>query len=622
MNNAKIKFPKRTFVMLMLTYLIPSLLYGFIARGMGAITQNEFNITLADPVIYILLLFQAATPIITYKVFTKRMYSFDNSPESIKAANKIVNVFEKISIVFPVLFSIIAPFMYGIRYFQRGLEYVAFQGQNPLLYEVTLMMGICFCFSLFTYINFLISIEGSLDNLPYRKEYQTMGLNSRIIVTSIFGLIGLACIVESMLFIPANRDHSNLELMLRILPFALMAIVMDTVDFYLTIKNVKDNIDHVRKLTKALSDRDYQVAHIPVTMRCELGELVNELNSFSSTTNEVLVSFKDVIGTTKETANVLTKNLESAAKSVNDITSGIDVIDQEITTQAAGVEEADASANHIMETIRQLNKSVENQSESVNSSSAAVDEMVANISSMTTILEKNTMAVNSLSSASDEGRNSVQSAVTMADEILNQSVALMEASSIIQTIASQTNLLAMNAAIESAHAGEAGKGFAVVADEIRKLAEQSSNQGKVIATNLKALSSSIQQVSENTKDVQKKFDVIYNMAQTVREQENVIMNAMKEQSEGNQQVLDAMNQINETTRTVKDGSSEMLAGGEQIVREMHILNESTTKIKDKMRGITENINSISQAMEEVVQNTDKNFKDTNELGDIIDSFEL
>ena len=76
MNNEKIKFPKRTFVMLMLTYLIPSLLYGFIARGMGALTQDEFNITLADPVIYILLLFQVATPIITYKFFTKRMYFF------------------------------------------------------------------------------------------------------------------------------------------------------------------------------------------------------------------------------------------------------------------------------------------------------------------------------------------------------------------------------------------------------------------------------------------------------------------------------------------------------------------------------------------------------------------
>lgn len=58
MNNAKIKFPKRTFVMLMLTYLIPSLLYGFIARGMGAITQQEFNITLADPVIYICFYFR------------------------------------------------------------------------------------------------------------------------------------------------------------------------------------------------------------------------------------------------------------------------------------------------------------------------------------------------------------------------------------------------------------------------------------------------------------------------------------------------------------------------------------------------------------------------------------
>ena len=70
---------------------------------------------------------------------------------------------------------------------------------------------------------------------------------------------------------------------------------------------------------------------------------------------------------------------------------------------------------------------------------------------------------------------------------------------------------------------------------------------------------------------------------------------------------------------IKDTTREQR---EQIVREMQILNESTTKIKDKMRGITENVNSISQAMEEVVLNTDKNFEDTNELGVIIESFEL
>ena len=622
MNDTKITFPKRTLVTLMLTYLLPSLLYGFIARGMGAINQEEFNITLADPVIYLMLLLQVACPLATYFFFSRKISEYDGSEQAVVRTNKLIGIFEKVSIALPVLLSIAVPFIYALRYKQRGLEYAAFMENSPLLYEVTLMIGITFCFSLCTYIIFMQSIERSIDKVLYRKEFQTMGLIQRSVIMSGFGLVGLACIVESMLFIPANRDLPNVTLMLKILPFALLAIIMDVIDFYFTNRDIKESIDNVRKVTSALYNRDYKIKHIPVLMRCELGELINELNAFSNTTNEVMVGFRDVIDSTRENAGLLTKNLDAAAKSITDITTGIDVIGNEISTQAAGVEESNASATHIMSTIKELNTSIENQAASVNSSSAAVDEMVANIRSMTTILEKNTAAVNSLSSASDEGRNSVQSAVSMADDILSQSAALMDASSIIQTIASQTNLLAMNAAIESAHAGEAGKGFAVVADEIRKLAEQSSDQGKAIDTSLKALSSSIQQVSESTKEVQKKFDVIYTMAQTVREQEHVIMNAMKEQSEGNQQVLDAMHQISETTQVVKDGSSEMLAGGEQIVREMQVLSDSTTKIKEKMDGITHNISLISKAMDDVVQGNDKNFEETGELGVIINSFEL
>jgi len=128
----------------------------------------------------------------------------------------------------------------------------------------------------------------------------------------------------------------------------------------------------------------------------------------------------------------------------------------------------------------------------------------------------------------------------------------------MQNIASQTNLLSMNAAIEAAHAGESGRGFAVVANEIRKLAESSAMQSKTISTVLKKIKGSIDTITKSTEEVLKKFDAIDAGVRTVAEQEGSILNAMEEQGHGSQQILQAMGQLNDLTQGVKREAREMV----------------------------------------------------------------
>ena len=225
--------------------------------------------------------------------------------------------------------------------------------------------------------------------------------------------------------------------------------------------------------------------------------------------------------------------------------------------------------------------------------------MVANIASITQTLEKNDGIIKKLAAATEDGKETLLTSNTVTQKIAEESGSLMEASSVIQHIASQTNLLAMNAAIEAAHAGEAGKGFAVVADEIRKLAEDSAAQGKAITVTLKTLSGEIETLANASKTVEEKFTMIFDLSKQVQLMSDRLTEAMKAQDNGSKEVLIAIKNITAVTTEVQSGSEEMLKGGEGVLAEMHNLSRLTRIITDSMNEMTSGALQINQSVQEV-----------------------
>ena len=208
--------------------------------------------------------------------------------------------------------------------------------------------------------------------------------------------------------------------------------------------------------------------------------------------------------------------------------------------------------------VQTLATAARDMTESVSTSSSAVEEMIANINSINSILEHNAESVGLLDGATRKGMAGIENVAELVSKIEENSNGLSEMNSVIQKIASQTNLLAMNAAIEAAHAGNSGRGFAVVADEIRKLAENSGSEARKISDVLKNVKQLIDATFKDTGDVQKEFSEVVQLSGTVVEQEQTVRRAISEQNEGGKQLLQAVGSMRELTQTVKERTEKLL----------------------------------------------------------------
>jgi methyl-accepting chemotaxis protein len=359
-----------------------------------------------------------------------------------------------------------------------------------------------------------------------------------------------------------------------------------------------------------------------IQSRDEIGDMTRSFNTTLEKIRSLIRIIKSKALALSDTGEELSANMTETAASINEITANIKSMKTQVANQSSGVAEAGESMEKITAAIGELNGHIDRQTESVAQSSSAIEEMLANVQSVTGTLVRNADNVKELSAASEMGRTGLQAVSSDIQEIARESEGLLEINAVMENIASQTNLLSMNAAIEAAHAGEAGKGFAVVADEIRKLAESSGEQSKIIAGVLKKIKVAIDKIMESADVVLNRFEAIDRGVKTVSDQEENIRNAMEEQGAGSQQILEAVSRLNEITGLVKSGSAEMYSGSKEVIAGSRHLEAISHEISNGMEEMAVGADQINTAVNRVNEISGENKSNIGALMEEVGKFKV
>jgi len=354
----------------------------------------------------------------------------------------------------------------------------------------------------------------------------------------------------------------------------------------------------------------------------ETGDLANFFNSTFEKIRELLHGIKGMAFSLLNTGEELTANMDGTNTAIEKINVTMQGIKGQVLSQGDEVSRTAGSVTRITEGLNNLNDQIALQAASVAQSSSAVEEMLANIRSVTDTLVRNSANISALAESSLAGRTDLQKVSSDIQEIAEESEGLMEINSVMQNIASQTNLLSMNAAIEAAHAGESGKGFAVVADEIRKLAENSSKQSKIISEVLKKIKTSIDIITKSTTVVLERFGTIENEVETVTNQEAEIRRSMEEQGIGSRQILEAIAQLNEVTDRVKRASTDMTSETKEALDMSGNLKQITASVAGSMAEMTGSAEQIVNAVIRAKEISLENKQSIGELSGEIAKFKV
>ena len=348
----------------------------------------------------------------------------------------------------------------------------------------------------------------------------------------------------------------------------VLSTIIGAVPFLTVLHGLSKRIRLTARLLNDISSRGDLTCRININMTDDFGLLISSVNTLIEKLSSMIKDFKAETDAVTESAGIISKSARYATGALGVMNHSLQHIDENSKKQDELVEITDENIVMLADSIDTVKLHVTQQTEAVKSISTAISKMTESISSVADTAKQAQEVSQGLSERSDVGNTAVEHAVTAMKEIQTVSEEVRKLLKVIQGIASQTNLLSMNAAIEAAHAGEFGAGFAVVADEVRSLASSSSSSARDIQVKIKEM---MEKTTAGVEAITSAGAAFQGIRDNVVENANLVKNiydAMIAQNESASDTKQAADELVEAIHAIRDLAEEETEGAEKLRNSM------------------------------------------------------
>ena len=394
----------------------------------------------------------------------------------------------------------------------------------------------------------------------------------------------------------ANQTYSQSEIIL--IAFAGLAVGIGLLLSYIFSRSITKPIEKTMIILEIISQGDFR-EKLDIKSKDEMGMLAEYQNKVISITNDMIQQIKSVISNTKNISEELTANSEESAAALEEMAAGIENINESTIRLDDDIHRSLQYSSTVKQFIGTVKELLNTQSSAISESSSSIGEMSASIQSIAKSSSEKIEKVTHLEETALENESQMKESVEIIAKVAESANVIMEMISVINGIADQTNLLAMNAAIEAAHAGDSGRGFAVVADEIRKLAESTATNSKEISKSLKDIISYIHTSEESIGKIGNSYSAIVTDIKDISLSMTETQSAMSELSDGSQQVIQSLASLLNVSEQVNSSSVDMEGRVEGLVDTIDSFGVVSSEVKTGMEEIVSRITELKTTAENI-----------------------